>query len=114
MEDMREERAPISSKTVLGTTILFSLNGLALIFSGSMLWWTISQLSYQGERWGLIGVMLFGGTGLVVEALLLSLTIWLLREKLDKRYPVRWVGLILIVGAIVLDAAALLCTGQGF
>ena len=49
---------------VLGA-ILLAVNVLALAFSALMLMWAVGQLGYEGERWGLIGVLILGGIGLI-------------------------------------------------
>ena len=89
--------------------ILISVNILAAGFSAMMLMWAIQQLGYEGERWGLLGVLIFGGIGLCVEVLLLLPTIVLaiVAKSLTRRFRVTALGV--IIAAILLDVAALGC-----
>ncbi len=101
-------RARGSRSHILGG-VLVVLNSIAVVFSIAMLLWAIQQLNSEGEPWGLLGVLVFGGMGLGVQALLLLLTILLLvlARKLTLRFRVS--SLVVIALAMLIDGAAVGC-----
>jgi hypothetical protein len=108
MSDQPTEEHPSEASEALGGVFLF-LNIMAALFSGGMLVWAIGELQSHGERWGLVGVMFFGGIGLLVEFLLMRLTIRVLWSARRQATLLRVAALWSIVVAILLDAAALVC-----
>jgi ankyrin repeat protein len=89
--------------------ILLGLNILAAVFGVKMLCWALVERGYQGEQWGLLGVLLFGGVGFPGLVVLLVLTIlWMIRGRaLALTY--RLTVCVLIVAAILADLGALGC-----
>jgi ankyrin repeat protein len=96
------------TKTIVFAVLLTLANVVAAVFAAVMLAWAVAELQYQGERWGLIGVLLFGGLAMPVMLLLLVLSTVLAAVRARK---LRWWGLLLlllpIIAAVGLDAAAL-------
>lgn len=89
--------------------ILFVLNILAVLFSGCMLLWAIQELNYQGERWGLLGVLFLGSPAMLVEGVFLLLTILLVTRNKTLTLRFRALVLMVIVTAVLLNVAALAC-----
>jgi ankyrin repeat protein len=99
-----EEQSP-RSRAVPGR-ILLSFNLAAVVFGATMLGWGIHELHHEGERWGLVGVMLLGGVGMLVQFVLLTLTV-LAGGRPALR--IRLASLLSILLAILLDGASLGC-----
>jgi hypothetical protein len=74
----------------LGLVVVLSL--LSACFGVAMLICALGQLRYHGERWGLLGVLFFGGPGLLVQmafaALAVLCAIAMARSSTGRRRPV--------------------------
>ena len=102
-------REQLSVASVAVIAIILCFNVAALLFSAVMLGWAVQQLHYEGEQWGLFGVMIFGGFGFPVQLLLLAATIWLVCWARRLAKWIRLAALLSIIVAILLDTAALGC-----
>ncbi len=100
-------KAGVASFVFVG--LLIALNSLALLFSASMLCWAIVEMQTEGEQWGLVGVLIFGGIAFPVQLLLLVLTILLAALGRKLKLWLRLICVLVISTAILLDAGALAC-----
>jgi hypothetical protein len=98
-----------SAASVVAGWIILIFDVAALVFGAVMLAWAIQQLNYKGEEWGLVGVLVFGGSALLIQLVLLAGTIWLVRAARRLARWTRTAALLSIIAAILLDGAALGC-----
>jgi ankyrin repeat protein len=103
--DNREQQ-PSPVKSLL-TGILAIADFAALVFGLVMLSWLAGEMSYEGERWGLIGILFYGGIALPIMLLLLVGT--LIVAVCAKRLPLVFRSLltVCILLGLVADLIAL-------
>jgi ankyrin repeat protein len=108
MSDQSSREQSSGPSVALGGTLLF-FNVAAIVFSAAMLGWALQELRSEGERWGLVVVLLFAGSGMLVQFLLLAMTIWLVCSARRLARWIRLAAMLAIIVAVLLDGAALGC-----
>jgi hypothetical protein len=96
------------------TDVLLVFNILSLLFSTVMIWWAVQDMNYEGERWGSAFALFLGQPAILVQFVLLLLTFCV--AVVDRRNEGGWFRLTalgIIIAAILLDGAALVCACYG-
>ncbi len=89
--------------------LLLCVDAAGCLFGAVVLAWAVSELSYSGERWGLLGVLFFGGAALLIM-LLLAAASGTMAAVAWRKLP-RSVAVVLIVTSLLgagINAAAVL------